>query len=103
MPWIDTGPATITPGGMREAEAGRTALLLINLNGTIHATAAICPHHAAWLSQGQISGTAIDCPRHQGQFDIATGQKLRGPDCENLRTYPARINHGRIEVEIANE
>ncbi len=100
MAWYDAGPATLAPGRMREAEAGRAALLLINLDGTIHATSAVCPHHAAWLSQGQVSGTAIDCPRHQGQFDIATGRKLRGPDCADLRVYPVRVRAGRIEVEI---
>jgi nitrite reductase/ring-hydroxylating ferredoxin subunit len=99
-PWIDAGPATLAPGQMREAEADRVALLLISLDGTLHATSAVCPHHAAWLSQGQISGTSIDCPRHQGRFDIATGRKLRGPDCADLRVYPARLRDGRIEVAI---
>jgi nitrite reductase/ring-hydroxylating ferredoxin subunit len=102
MPWFDAGPATLAPGRMREAEIGRVALLLINLDGTLHAVSAVCPHHAAWLSQGQISGTAIDCPRHQGQFDIATGQKLRGPDCANLRIYPTRTRGARVEVALGS-
>ena len=100
MPWFDVGPATLAPGRMREAEAGPVALLLINLDGTLHATAAVCPHHSAWLSQGQIAGSAIDCPRHQGQFDIATGRKLRGPDCADLRVFPVRVSEGRIGVEV---
>jgi nitrite reductase/ring-hydroxylating ferredoxin subunit len=96
--WFDCGPATLAPGGLREAEAGRAAVLLVNLDGTLHAIAAVCPHHAAWLSQGQISGTAIDCPRHQGRFDIATGRKLRGPDCADLAVFAVRVRAGRIEV-----
>jgi nitrite reductase/ring-hydroxylating ferredoxin subunit len=101
--WIDVGPRSqLREGGMMEAEAGAAALLLYDLGGVVFATAATCPHHAAWLSQGQITGTAIDCPRHMGQFDIATGAKLRGPDCPNLRTYPTRVAAaGRIEVWVA--
>ncbi len=100
MAWVDAGPATIAPGGMREVEARGVALLLIHLDGTLHATAAVCPHHAAWLSQGRISGTAIDCPRHQGQFDIATGRKLRGPECADLPVFPVRVREGRVEVQL---
>lgn len=99
--WIDAGPRTrLKPGGMLEVQAGTHAVLLYDLAGTVHATSAVCPHHTAWLIQGQITGTAIDCPRHMGQFDIATGRKLRGPECPDLRTYPARVRDGRIEVAV---
>jgi 3-phenylpropionate/trans-cinnamate dioxygenase ferredoxin component len=90
----------VQPGTMREVAAGKAALLLYNLDGVIHATAAICPHHAAWLSQGQVSGDAINCPRHMGRFEIATGRQLRGPACPPLRTYNVRIVDGRIEVVV---
>jgi nitrite reductase/ring-hydroxylating ferredoxin subunit len=101
MAWLDAAPrARLSAGRMVEAEAGGRALLIYDIDGQVFATDAICPHHFAWLSQGQISGTAIDCPRHQGQFDIATGRKLRGPDCPDLRTYPARVVGERIEVLI---
>jgi 3-phenylpropionate/trans-cinnamate dioxygenase ferredoxin component len=99
--WLHVGSvADVRLGRMREVAAGRTALLLYNLDGVIHATAAICPHHAAWLSQGQISGDAIDCPRHMGRFEITTGRQLRGPACPPLRTYDVRIVDGRIDVKI---
>ena len=100
MPWIDVAARSdLAPGGMLEAEAGAHALLLYDLAGEVFATAAICPHHAAWLSQGRITGTAIDCPRHMGQFDIATGRLLRGPACPDLRTYPVCVTAGRIRVD----
>jgi nitrite reductase/ring-hydroxylating ferredoxin subunit len=101
VPWIDAGPRAALPvGGMQELEANGHALLLYNLAGRIFATSAICPHHAAWLSQGRISGSAIDCPRHMGQFDIATGRQLRGPVCPTLQTYAVRISGERIEVYL---
>ena len=101
MTWIDAGPhGTLPDGGMREIAAGSRALRRTTLPGTIHAVGAICPHHAAWLSEGRISGAAIDCPRHMGRFDIATGAQLRGPPCPALPAYKVRIVAGRIEVEI---
>ena len=106
--WVDVAPRSRVPAnGMVEAEAAGVALLLIDLAGTIHATAAICPHHAAWLSQGGIDGSAIDCPRHQGRFDIASGRKLRGPDCPDLKVYPVREiwrdSACRIEVQLSRK
>ena len=99
MGWIDVGPRDALVD-MMEVEAGGQALLLYDLGGAVFATSAICPHHAAWLSQGRISGTAIDCPRHMGQFDIATGRQLRGPACADLRVFPVRVVEGRILVEV---
>lgn len=101
MNWIDVAARdTVPPGGMMEVEAAGAALLLYDLAGTIFATSALCPHHTAWLSQGQITGTAIDCPRHMGQFDIATGRKLRGPECPDLPVFEVRVTDGRIEVAL---
>ncbi len=101
MIWLDVAArAAVPPGGMLEAEAAGAAVLLYDLGGAIFATSAICPHHAAWLSQGRIDGGAIDCPRHMGQFDIATGRKLRGPACPDLRTFPVCVTDGRIRVRI---
>ena len=101
MPWIDVAAqAELPPGGALEVETGSAALLLYSVAGTVCATAAICPHHAAWLSQGSVHGEVVDCPRHMGQFHIPTGRKLRGPECPDLRTYPARVENGRVLVEV---
>jgi nitrite reductase/ring-hydroxylating ferredoxin subunit len=73
MAWVAVATvAQVAAAGMMEAEANGAALLLYNVSGTIYATAAICPHHAAWLSQGAMSGEFVDCPRHQGRFHIPT-------------------------------
>ena len=99
MPWIETDARPL-PGQMMERELAGHALLIYNLDGHFRATSAICPHHAAWLSDGQISGGSIDCPRHMGRFHIATGRQLRGPHCADLRVYPVRQEGGRILIEI---
>jgi len=83
-----------------EVEANGAALLLYDVEGAVYATAAVCPHHAAWLSQGGVQGDAVNCPRHMGQFHIPTGRKLRGPECPDLRTYAVRVRDGRVWVHI---
>jgi nitrite reductase/ring-hydroxylating ferredoxin subunit len=101
MAWVDVGTREqVARVGMMEIEARGAALLLYDVAGTIYATAAVCPHHAAWFSQGGMDGEYVDCPRHQGRFHIPTGTQVRGPECPALRTYPVRVSDGRVLVSI---
>ena len=99
--WVDAGPrSAVSPGRMVEAEAANHAVLLYDIDGTVFATAAVCPHHSAWLSQGSVHGAFVDCPRHMGQFHIPTGRLTRGPACPDLRTYTVVVRDGRIWLDV---
>jgi nitrite reductase/ring-hydroxylating ferredoxin subunit len=103
MPWIDAADRdALARHRWMEAEAGGAALLLFDIEGAVYATSAICPHHAAWLSQGGFAGEWVDCPRHQGRFHIPTGEQVRGPACAALRVYPVRVAEGRVLVLVAH-
>jgi nitrite reductase/ring-hydroxylating ferredoxin subunit len=101
MNWHDVADAAdVSRGGMVEVEAAGRALLLVAVAGAIHAVDAVCPHHQAWLSMGRVDGDFIDCPRHQGRFDIATGRQVRGPACPPLGVHPVRVAAGRVLVAL---
>jgi len=42
----------------------------------------------------------IECPKHQGAFDYRSGEALRLPACVNLKTYPAKIETGKVSIDI---
>jgi 3-phenylpropionate/trans-cinnamate dioxygenase ferredoxin subunit len=42
----------------------------------------------------------IECPKHNGRFDIRDGRALGAPVCVNLKTWPARIADGEIQIQI---
>lgn len=99
--WHDVADAaTLLRRGMLEVEASGRALLLLTVADAIHAVDAVCPHHQAWLSMGRVDGDCIDCPRHQGRFEIATGRQVRGPACPPLGVYPVRLEGGRVLVAL---
>jgi nitrite reductase/ring-hydroxylating ferredoxin subunit len=101
MVWRDVADAaTVRRRGMFEVEASGRALLLLAVADAIHAVDAVCPHHQAWLSMGRLDGDCIDCPRHQGRFDIQTGRQLRGPASPPLGVYPVRVEGGRVLVAL---
>ena len=58
--------------------------------------------NARWgvLDQGELDGTAIECPRHGGRFDVTTGRVLALPPVRPVRTYAVRVENGAIAVEI---
>lgn len=69
-------------------------------DGTPFATDGLCTHEQVHLADGLVLGDEIECPRHNGRFNIRTGAALRAPVCVALGTYPARVRNGRIEIEI---
>ena len=77
-------------------------LCLYNLAGSIYATHDICTHGAANLSDGFIiDNQHIECPFHQGMFDIKTGAASAAPCSHALKTYPVRVVGDAVEVDLA--
>jgi 3-phenylpropionate/trans-cinnamate dioxygenase ferredoxin subunit len=66
----------------------------------IFATAGLCTHEAVHLSSGLVIGSVIECPKHSGRFDIPTGQAKGAPACINLKTYPVKVEGGRVLIDL---
>ena len=79
--------------------AGRD-IALYNAAGEIFATDNICTHGHARLCEGFLEGHEIECPLHQGKFDIRTGQPACAPVTEAIRSYPVRIEAGRVFLAL---
>ena len=43
----------------------------------------------------------IECPKYNGRFDYTTGEAKGAPACVNLRTYPVKVEGGRIPIDVA--
>jgi naphthalene 1,2-dioxygenase system ferredoxin subunit len=70
------------------------------VDGQVYVTDNICTHGHARLSDGFLEGTEIECPLHQGRFDVCSGKAMCAPLTEDLRTYPVRIENGRVYVDL---
>lgn len=55
-------------------------------------------HQQQLLAQGLVIGTVIECPLHQGRFDIVTGNALSPPVCVDLTTYPVMVENGAVFI-----
>lgn len=71
---------------------------VFQVDGAVHIVADVCPHAGARLSDGDLDRSVLTCPRHGSQFDVSTGERLRGPaDC-GLLTHRVVIESGQVAV-----
>ena len=75
---------------------GRQIAIYLVGGDTVFATDNRCTHGDAPLCDGFLEGHEIECPHHQGRFDIRTGAAIRAPASTPLATYPVRLEGGRV-------
>ena len=65
-----------------------------------YCTDGLCTHEDEHLEMGLLIGHVIECPLHQGRFDIRTGRVESPPPCTDLNTYPVRTEDGQVYVRL---
>ena len=90
----------VAPSDVRRCEVQDRCIALFNLEGRLYATADICTHAHAHLSDGYIDGETVECPLHQGLFHIPTGRAMAPPVTEDLATYPVRIEGEDVLIQL---
>jgi nitrite reductase/ring-hydroxylating ferredoxin subunit len=88
----------IPPGDMKMVEVGNEQILLVNVDGTIHACDDVCSHSYASLSEGDLAGAEVQCPLHGAMFNVVTGEVLTPPADEPLRLFEVRIEGDDVLV-----
>ncbi|UIF87557.1 non-heme iron oxygenase ferredoxin subunit [Cupriavidus sp. UYPR2.512] len=75
-------------------------IALYGVDGDVYATDNICTHGHARLCEGFLEGHEIECPLHQGRFDIRNGAAMCAPLTESIRTYPVRIEGDKVYLDL---
>jgi naphthalene 1,2-dioxygenase system ferredoxin subunit len=83
-----------------EIDSGGREIAIFLIGGAVFATANRCTHGDAKLCEGFLEGHEIECPFHQGRFDVRTGAATCAPAELALATYPARLDGDRVELEL---
>ena len=76
--------ADLPPGAMVRVSHGDLDVLLANVPAGLLATDDRCPHMAAPLSIGRLDGCVVDCPLHNGRFDLCSGETVQMPTTGGL-------------------
>ena len=92
--WEDAGTSVIA--------AGRD-IALFRIGDELFAIDNLCTHGHARLCEGFIEGHEIECPLHQGRFDLRSGAATCEPATEAVRSYGVRLSEGRVWVLVDGE
>jgi nitrite reductase (NADH) small subunit len=103
-------------GAMTVVPHRRRGIVVVNVNGSLHAINNSCPHQGAPLSAGVLTGMTVQgdpyetvweregeilrCPWHRWEIDVASGTTITEPR-QKVPCYPVVIDDGEIFVEVA--
>ena len=73
---------------------------IYKLKDGIYATDGLCTHEAFHLEEGLVMHEEIECPMHQGIFDIKSGKAVSEPACVDLKTYETKVEDGKINIKL---
>lgn len=73
---------------------------LYRVDGALCATSDRCPHAGARLSDGELDGRVLTCPEHGSQFDVVTGERLRGPADRELAVWAVISDGGQLWLRL---
>ena len=99
--WMDLiSKADVPEEDVIAVDIAGKSIALYQVEGEIFATNNICTHGNARLCDGFLEGHEIECPLHQGKFDIRSGKALCAPLTEDVQTYPIKVVEGRVLVDF---
>jgi 3-phenylpropionate/trans-cinnamate dioxygenase ferredoxin component len=88
------------PGEIAVFELQGERIAVANVEGRLYAFDDLCAHRQCSLGEGGLEGTVVTCPCHGSRFDVATGERLRGPAVRPLRRHAVRVENDALRVEI---
>ncbi len=69
-------------------------------NDDYYATDGICSHGNTHLAEGMVIGRIIECPKHNGRFNLKDGTPARKPVCVGINTYNTQIIGSDLFLEL---
>ena len=75
-------------------------ILAVNCEDKIYCLDGRCTHAGAPLAESTLDGEVLTCPWHYSQFNITSGEVLRGPAQKPLRAYRVEEKENLVFVDL---
>ena len=85
---------------VRFDHGGRSFAIFRSPDDKYYATDGLCTHEKVHLAGGLVMDNIIECPKHNGRFDYRTGQAKGAPVCVDLKTYPVKVEAGKVFIAL---
>ena len=99
--WIDAISVEDLPkDDVTNVTVGGRDIAIYTVGEAVYATDNLCTHGNARLCDGFLDGDTIECPLHQGRFNVRDGRPLCEPVAVPLRTYSVKLEGRRVWVRL---
>jgi nitrite reductase/ring-hydroxylating ferredoxin subunit len=85
---------------MHPIDIGERRLMIVNVDGKLHALDRVCTHEDADLSTGFLTGSVVTCPLHLSRFDVVSGEVQNPPAVDPLKTYGLKVEGTSVYVQV---
>ena len=83
-----------------QVEVGRRTIAVYDTPTGIYASPGLCTHGGANLCDGYFDDHVIECPLHQGAFDVRDGRPVAAPATRAMRMLEVRVRDGKVQMRI---
>jgi nitrite reductase/ring-hydroxylating ferredoxin subunit len=90
----------VPAGQMQEFVVEDLEIVVVNLDGALHAFANRCPHQGGPFSKGRLEDGVMICPWHLWRFDARTGRPHFPEGYTSVPRYPVKVEDGQILVGL---
>jgi fatty acid desaturase/nitrite reductase/ring-hydroxylating ferredoxin subunit len=98
----DLGPVDLlAPGQLTRLDVGSSTFVLCRPDDGYVLLDGMCTHAQTHLAGGLLIDGCIECPKHNGRFDLRTGEPVRRPVKVPLGTYPVHEEDGRLIADLS--
>jgi 3-phenylpropionate/trans-cinnamate dioxygenase ferredoxin component len=99
--WIEVGPLDdIDDEDVKRFDHDGRTFAIYHVDGQVYASDGLCTHEHVHLCDGLVMEHVIECPKHNGRFDVRDGRPLGAPVCVALKTWPAKVEGGTVFIQL---
>ena len=101
MSWIKIVEVKRVPQGAGiRVDVADDRIALFRIGNDVYAIGDRCSHAEASLSEGEVFGTEVECPRHGSAFDLTTGAALSLPATKPVPVYDVKVEDGFVYLRL---
>ena len=89
------------PGMVRVVVCDLPICLVRAEDGCFYAIEDRCSHEDYALSEGELDGYTVECPRHGSRFDVRTGDVLNPPAVLPVATFDLELIDDEVTIHVA--
>ena len=76
------------------------AVVVFNVEERFYCIEDICSHDGGTVSDGEVDGCIIKCPRHGAKFDVRDGSAKSLPATKSITSYQVSVIDSNLVIDI---